>query len=172
MNLIREIAKKSSNISNYFVIISYFAFSFVVLSTMLDVFLRYFFSKPIMGVIELNQCMMPVMVFMAIGLTQQKKGHISVTILLNRIKAKYRIFLELGAYILAFGFSVLFGWETWLDAMKAFKINDSVLIGIKEMPIWWSKFSIPFGFWVLALQCSIDFIANIKPVKQSGNPAA
>jgi TRAP-type C4-dicarboxylate transport system permease small subunit len=86
MKFTREIAAKASSMSNYVVVVSHFAFSFVVLSTLFDVFLRYFASRPILGVIELNQCMMPVMVFMAIGLTQRNKGHIRVTLLVNRFK--------------------------------------------------------------------------------------
>jgi TRAP-type C4-dicarboxylate transport system permease small subunit len=46
--------------------------------------------------------------------------------------------------------------------MKALKTNESVLLGINEMPIWWAKFSIPIGFWVLALQCLLDFLAGMQ----------
>ena len=98
MRFNEQLLKKASNMSNYLVIISHCAFSFVVLSTLFDVFLRYFFSKPILGVIELNQCMMPVMVFMAVALTQRYQGHVKVNIIVNRLKENHRIFFEVTMY--------------------------------------------------------------------------
>jgi C4-dicarboxylate transporter DctQ subunit len=169
MRFNEQLLKKASNMSNYLVIISHCAFSFVVLSTLFDVFLRYFFSKPILGVIELNQCMMPVMVFMAVALTQRYQGHVKVTIIVNRLKENHRIFFEVTMYILAFVVTAVFGWETWLDAIKALRENESVLVGINIMPIWWAKFSLPIGFWALSLQCLMDLIGRIQSIKKSNN---
>jgi len=172
MRLNKQLLKIVSNMSNYLVIISHCAFSFVVLSTLYDVFLRYFFNKPILGVIELNQCMMPIMVFMAVALTQRYQGHVKVTIIVNRLKENHQIFFELTAYALAFVFTAVFGWETWLDAIKALRENESVLVGINVMPVWWAKFSLPIGFWALSLQCLMDLIGRIQNIKKSDNSQA
>jgi TRAP-type C4-dicarboxylate transport system permease small subunit len=172
MKISQQLLKKAYNMSSYLVIISHCAFSFVVLSTLYDVFLRYFFGKPILGVIELNQCMMPIMVFMAVGLTQRYQGHVKVTIIVNRLKENHQIFFELTAYAFAIVFTALFGWETWLDAIKALRENESVLVGINVMPIWWAKFSIPIGFWALSLQCLVDLVGRIQSIKNSGNSQA
>ena len=55
---------------------------------------------------------------------------------------------------------------------KALRENESVLVGINVMPIWWAKFSIPIGFWALSLQCLMDLIRRIQSIKKSDNSQA
>ena len=169
MRLNEQLLKTVSNISNYLVVVSHCAFSFVVLSTLSDVFLRYFFNRPISGVIELNQCMMPIMVFMAVALTQRHQGHIRVTLIVSRLKEHYQVFFEIICYMVAIGLTAVFGWETWLNAVKSLSTNESVLLGINIMPIWWAKFSLPIGFWALSLQCLVELIGRIQSIKKFNN---
>lgn len=147
--------------------VSCLAFTFVVLSTLVDVFLRYFFSRPILGVIELNECMMPIMVFMAIALTQRHRGHIRVSLVLNRMKPGHRRILEALSLLVGFLFILVMGWETGKDALTAFRRHESVLVGLKVMPIWWAKFALPIGLWSLCLQYLVD-IATMVGWRGSG----
>ena len=169
MRFDEQFLKTVSNISNYLVVVSHCAFIFVVVSTLFDVFLRYFFNRPIAGVIELNQCMMPIMVFMAVAVTQRRQGHIGVTLIVSRLKEHYQVFFEIICYMLAIGVTAVFGWETWLNAVKSLSTNESVLLGINIMPIWWAKFSLPIGFWALSLQCLGDLIGRIQSIKKFNN---
>lgn len=150
--LVTIVGSISGSVAN----ISYLAFIFVGLSTLVDVFLRYFFGKPILGVIELNECMMPIMVFMAIGLTQRHQGHIRVSLVLNRMKPKQKKILEALSLVLGFLFIFLMGWETGKDAFMAFCRHESILVGLNVVPIWWAKFALPIGLWSLCIQYLLD----------------
>lgn len=141
--------------------VSYLAFTFVVLSTLADVFMRYFFNRPILGVIELNECMMPIMVFMAVALTQRHRGHIRVALVLNRMKPGHRRILEGLSLVVGFLFILVMGWETGEDAVTAFRRQESVLVGLKVAPIWWAKFALPIGLWSLCLQYLLDIATMV-----------
>lgn len=55
----------------------------IVILIVADVFLRKLFNAPIIGSYEIVQYMLMIVVFSAFCLTQEKKGHVRVTLILN-----------------------------------------------------------------------------------------
>lgn len=162
MQQFREIIFRASRSANYLVIVTYLALALATLSTILDICLRYIFGKPIMGVIEFNECMMPLIVFSAVAVTQAEKGHIGVTLVLRHLPARVNRYLSLLTDALALGFMILMGILTWQDAMQSLARREAVMVGMQMLPIWWSKFSVPLGLWAMSLQCFSDLLVHLK----------
>ena len=58
--------------------------------TAADVACRYIFNRPIIGVFELTEYLVLILIFSFIGYTQSQGGHVSVDLLLPRLPASYR----------------------------------------------------------------------------------
>jgi TRAP-type transport system small permease protein len=60
----------------------------LMLTTTIDVVLRYFFNRPIRGGLEISQLIMLVVIWLGMAMTTQKKGHIAMQLLESRLSKK------------------------------------------------------------------------------------
>jgi TRAP-type C4-dicarboxylate transport system permease small subunit len=160
MKIVKALVHLASRVSNYLILASYLAFAAATLATLTDIFLRYIFGKPILGVIELNECLMPAIVFMGLAATQKYRGHIRVTLMLKRLQPRFREVLDLLAYVLGLVFIFIMAIVTWQDALHAYQRRESVMVGMDILPIWWSKFFVPIGLWAFSLQYLSDIVVQ------------
>ena len=153
-----KIILQASRLANYFVVVSYVSLTIVTVSTVVDICLRYVFGSPVLGVIELNECLMPLIVFTAVAVTQHEKGHIRVTLIVKHFPRKLAWYMELAAYTIGLIFIFTMAVLTWRDAMNSYHRSEAVMLGIQTFPIWWSKFFVPLGLWALSLQYLADIL--------------
>lgn len=146
----------AQSVSKLIAIISYTGLSIAAIGTLADVGGRYLFDRPILGVIELNTIIMPIIVYCSLGITQIRRGHISIDFITTNLKPNLKIKLEIFHYLLGFVFVFVFAWTTWQSALASFRFRESMLIGMETFPIWWAKFFIPIGLWVFAVQYLAD----------------
>ena len=66
----------------------------MVLTTVVDVFLRYLFNSPILGSYELTEFMMAILVFGSVAYTMVVKGHVTVDLVITRLPARAQAILE------------------------------------------------------------------------------
>lgn len=142
--------------------------AFMVLSTMADVTMRYFFNRPLAGVIEYCGILLPVLVFLGLAATQQVSGHIGVTLFLNKYPPRGRAVQQTVNLFICLGFAIVLGIESWEGAMYSYSIKEyrHGVIG-QDITIWWAKIAMSVGFWMLCLQYVID-IANKFSQLRSG----
>ena len=69
-------------VSRFLLLIGQFVLVAMVLRTVVDVFLRYVFNKPILGSYELTEFMMAILVFSSIGYTMSVKRHVVVDLVI------------------------------------------------------------------------------------------
>jgi len=131
--------------------------AFMVLATMADVTMRYFFHRPIAGVIEYCGILLPVTVFLGLAATQQASGHIGVTLFLHRLSPQGRAIQEIINLLLCLAFALALASQTWKGAMYAYAIKEYRygVIG-QDIPVWWAKIAMSIGFWMLSLQYLLD----------------
>lgn len=161
MKIVRVLVYLAGRVSSYLILASYWAFAVATLATLTDVFLRYVFGRPILGVIELNECLMPVIIYMGLAVTQKYRAHIRVTLLLNRLQPRYREALDLLSYTLGLVFIFTMAVVTWQDAIHALQRREAVMVGMDILPIWWSKFFVPVGLWAFSLQYLSDIVVQV-----------
>ena len=75
-------------------ILAVFVLVTMMILTVIDVFLRYCFSRPIVGSQELIVLLMVCVVFLGLGWCTLNKNHIKVDIIESILSRKSRIFLD------------------------------------------------------------------------------
>lgn len=93
----------------------------MMLLTCADVFMRYVFSKPIIGTYDLVSLMGAILVSFAMPYTMLKKGHVAVEILILHLSRGKRLIIETFTHLVGISLFVVLIWQAILVArdMKA-----------------------------------------------------
>lgn len=83
-------------------------------------------------------------VFIFIGIDIKENAHISVDLILNALKGRKKIFLEVFISIVMIVFGILFLYACWSDVIMAYKIHLSTITSI-PVPVWIVKLCMPLG---------------------------
>lgn len=139
--------------------------AFLTVSTVVDATMRYVFSAPIYGIPEVNQLLLPTITFLSLAAVQKLRGHIRVDMLVIHLSARMQLILEIVVFMLGFVFMAVMGYQSLKDALYSFGINQ-VMWGVQRVPMWWAKFAIPVGCWLLCLQYIGDIANNIVRLRK------
>ena len=141
---------------------------FMIVSTIVDTSLRYFFSHPLSGVIEYNGMLVAVLTFLGLANTQAMKGHIEVTSVTLNLSPKAQSVMKIVALTVSMIFVALMIYTTFQEAMHSYRIKeyDWGVIG-QTVYIWWAKFAIPIGLSILFLQYILDLLSNFTNIRVS-----
>ncbi|WP_022729369.1 TRAP transporter small permease [Fodinicurvata sediminis] len=117
----------------------------------LDVFLTYFFRKPIQGNLEVVSIYhMVAVVFLPLAMVELRHEHIHVDLVVRWLpQVVQRVIYILGSLISATFFAIL-AYQTWLDALKSYRM-DEIVMGAVYVTIWPAKFILPFSFLLIML---------------------
>jgi len=166
-NITESAVKFINNISSTIARLSYVVFTLSVISITANVIMRYVFDKPILGTDEINRYLIPVMAYLGIAYTQLRKNHVRITLLTMHLDKIYRKSSRIVGYILGI-LVTLFIFKASLDyAIHAFSVGETTLVGASTWPIWWSRFALPIGMLLLAIQFISD-ILNEKICEKRG----
>ena len=136
----------------------------MMMMTVADVVLRYFFSKPIIGSMEISVVLMACVVFLGIGWCALKDGHISVDIITGKLSKRGRAVLNGFDNVVTLVLALIVAWRSFVEALSAKEMEiTSPILGIPRYPF---VFITSFGFFLLFSAALILFIKNIKSVKR------
>ncbi|RLB80919.1 MAG: hypothetical protein DRH17_10720 [Deltaproteobacteria bacterium] len=125
-----------SPISNISVWISGALVFLMAALTMVDVLSRTLFNKPFAGVMEIEQFMLAMVVFLATAHTAMKNGHVSVDVLRRKYPKKMSLFVSSVSDIIFMFFAVMMGWSQARKSIESIRMNEVGLItGIPHYPI-------------------------------------
>jgi TRAP-type C4-dicarboxylate transport system permease small subunit len=129
-------------------------------ANVLDAVLRWL-DRPIYGVFEMNGLLVGIMIFLGLALTQQRKKHISVSLVSGRLPALARHIIALIPSITGV---VFFTWLTYLYGLRAYDsfVASEVIPGIVKIPIFPLKFSMVLGIGLLTIQLIIDVVMEVR----------
>jgi tripartite ATP-independent transporter DctM subunit len=123
-----------------------------------DVILRYAFNRPIKGSFELIELMLVVITFMGLAYTQLKRGHVSVTLITEKLTSRTVAILESATYLLCLMITIFITWQSVIRAgivKEEGTASDLLLI-----PIY------PF-VWVVVLGSAILCLVFLKDLLKS-----
>ena len=139
----------------------------MMMMTVFDVILRYFFSKPIIGSMEISVVLMVCVVFLGIGWCALKDGHISVDIITGKLSKRSRALLNGFDNIVTLVLALIIAWRSFIEALSAKEMEvTSPILGIPRYPF---VFVTSFGFFLLFSAALILFLKNIRSVKDPEN---
>jgi TRAP-type C4-dicarboxylate transport system permease small subunit len=120
---------------------------FIVLLTVSDVFMRYFFSRPIHGSFELTVYSLVIVVFMAIPWATMRGVHVRVDLITGRLKERKQAILYGISCLFAMFISFLIAWYTIPEAIYVYHLKEkSDMLDIPSYPFY---FFIAIGFFIL-----------------------
>jgi TRAP-type C4-dicarboxylate transport system permease small subunit len=135
----------------------------MMMMTVFDVILRYFFSKPIIGSMEISVVLMVCVVFLGIGWCALNEGHISVDIITGKLSKRGRALLNGLDNIVTLVLALIIAWRSFIEALSAKEMEvSSPILGIPRYPF---IIVTSFGFFLLFSAALILFFKNINSVK-------
>jgi len=116
-----------SPLNKFFVIISALMTFIMAGLIAVDVFLRFFFNRPIAGSLELEQYMLATVVFLSLGYAMMEDQHVNIDFISSRYSAKGKL---VSKSIFALLSIYLFAIVCWQNLRRAFEAIEEEEIGI------------------------------------------
>jgi TRAP-type C4-dicarboxylate transport system permease small subunit len=140
----------------------------VILSVMLEVFLRYFFNRPQKWVVEISEYALLYITFLSAAGVLRKEGHIVVDLLTSRLGSKSRHLLSIIQYVGILLVSIVLlavGARTTLDHYRRGIYNPTLL----QIPTAYVLVVIPVGGFFLFVQSVLALRSHWKKWKAERN---
>lgn len=132
----------------------------MMLLTVLDVFLRYVFNRPILGGMEITEHMMLVLCFLAISYCATEGRHVKVDLLVARLKDRVQTIFAVIVYGLSL---VLFIPMTLVYIPEAIVVQrfgeESEVLGIPAFPFY---IVVIIGCGLLSIVLLVELIKSIE----------
>ncbi|MFC3612723.1 TRAP transporter small permease [Lutimaribacter marinistellae] len=127
-----------------------------------DVVGRYLFNAPLIGtiVIVANYYMI-VLVFLSIGVAEEKRAHISVEVFTDMMPERPRKVLDVFSGIFTVGVISLVAWGGYLEAVKKTNLGATKEQGSAMIEIWQSYWAIPVGATLMAAVAAYRVVTQI-----------
>ncbi len=121
-----------------------------------------FLWRPITGTYELTYLWLALIVFLSLGYTQQKNGHISVGVLIDKLPTRIQAVVDMITYVVMLWILLLMARETYAYAQQ---ISNNVTGDLKLSVSTFVIIS-AIGILFYALTVTVDFFkAIVKVVK-------
>lgn len=126
-----------------------------------DIFMRYAFSAPIPGTLEISEQTVVIVTFLSLAYTGIENRHIKTTIIVGRLPTWCRYISDILAATLMLVLLTLLVWRTSVEAWRSFSIQE-VRMGLIEVPMYPTKIAIPIGIAVAWLWYFVDFLRLVR----------
>ncbi len=148
-------------------IMAAFVLAAMMLLTVADVCGRYFFNSPIKGTWEIIGFLLICAGTWGLGYCQMQRGHISITIILQRFPRRLQALMLSFTYLVGLaGFSLLC-WRMFLLAHKYATTMKGYVSDTLEIPLYPFMFALSIGAGLIALILIIDLVhSSINVVRK------
>ena len=123
--------KAVTGLSSWFNMIASAALMVMMALTCADVFMRYLFSRPIIGTYDLVSLLGAVLVSFAMPYTMLKKGHVAVEILVQSLSRGKQLVIETFTHLLGISLFLVLVWQAILlsrDMKAAGEVTPTLLL--------------------------------------------
>lgn len=149
--LIKKLERGLSVINKIFIFIASIMLIGLMITTDLDLFLRYLFVSPVVGMTEITELLLLYITFLGTAWVFKENGHVVVDILLYNLYERSKKTLKIINYLFVAFISLgltYYGFVTTYDHYIRGVRNPTVL----EMPIAMAIVIIPVGGFILFLE--------------------
>jgi TRAP-type C4-dicarboxylate transport system permease small subunit len=129
-----------------------------------DVIGRYLFNNPILGTLEVFEILLPAIVLLGLGYTQEKRGHVTMELLVTQLSPRTKTILEIATNGCALIISVLILWRGWI--LTALYWHMGRTIPTIDIPMFLPQLFVPLGALVLSLVLMVQMLENIIQLKK------
>lgn len=140
----------------------------MMLLTVADVTLRYFFNKPILGSYEITEFMMTMLAAFTIGYAGLLKAHVNVDLVYSRLPERVQGMISIFTNLVCV---VFFGLMSWRNIYQSFVLREahsvSSALSIPEFPF---IFLLGIGFGIIALVFVLQLLESIAKAAGQWTP--
>lgn len=129
-----------------------------------DVIGRYLFNNPILGTLEVFEILLPAIVLLGLGYTQENRGHVTMELLVTQLSSRTKTILEIATNGCALIISVLILWRGWI--LTAVYWDMGRRIPTIDVPMFLPQLFVPLGALVLSLVLMVQILQNIIQLKK------
>lgn len=152
--------KKTSRLTLLLGYVSGIVLFFMMVLTVLDVILRYFFNNPLLGLQEITEFMLVTFVFFSLPFALAHDDHIRVDFVLERFPIKIQQIIN--PVILSLSMALLLA-ITVMGILKGFQMKEAHYISsILSIPVYPFYFVVSLGAFAMALETFLKFIHSLR----------
>lgn len=126
-----------------------------------DVFLRYFFSSPLLFSDEITIYSMIYITFIGAALTMKLGRHVNVDLLLIHLPNRARCWLDVATRLTGTIVVFIIAWYTAGWVLYNYRTHYSSS-GILETPLWIPMLVVPVGMFFWGLQYLVEFYKAVE----------
>lgn len=151
-------------VSKVTAIIAAVVLAVMMLLTIADVAGRYFFNSPIKGTWEIVGLLLVCAGTWGLGYCQVQKGHISITVLIQRFSRRVQAIIRSLAYLIGLvGFSLLC-WRMFLMTIRYLSTMKEYVTDTLEIPYPPFMLMLSIGAGIMALILIVDLVHSLSEV--------
>ncbi len=124
-----------------------------------NVLLRYLFLHPIFWAEELARYLMVWMIFLGAGKVAGDEGHISVTVVADRLRGRARGFWRIAVASLCLAFCAALTWYSLRHTLRVQAAGQ--VTAALEFPMWLAYFSITAGAASMTLRYGVGLAVEL-----------
>jgi TRAP-type C4-dicarboxylate transport system permease small subunit len=122
---------------------------------------RYVFNSPFLFVEEYSGYLFVLVVCWGLAFTLKDGGHIKVELVVSRLPARIVTWLELAAYVMATGYTIMFTAQLLRMARRSFELN-AYAYGAMHTPLGPAQLIMVIGVGALALEFVVETAGKIR----------
>ncbi|MFC1946195.1 TRAP transporter small permease [Chloroflexota bacterium] len=120
----------------------------MMLLTVADVFLRYVFSRPIIGTTEITEMLMACMV-LAMAWCAVERRMVKVELVMGRFSPRVQAIVDSITYLAGMALTAILAWQAIVGSLEAIELDfETFMLGIPLAPFFWI---LALGFTMLGM---------------------
>jgi TRAP-type C4-dicarboxylate transport system permease small subunit len=128
-----------------------------------DVLSRYLFNKPILGALEVFEVLLPAIVLLGLGYTQENRAHVRMELLVSHLSFRTQTILNLFTSGCALLISVLILRQGWMLAIRYWRMGRT--IPTLEVPMYLPQLLVPLAALILSLVLIVQMLQYITELR-------
>lgn len=135
----------------------------IVVVSVVDVLSRNLLSTGIPGVVEYAEILMVLMIYLGLAITQQKREHVSMSVLVDRLPLRVGAFVEATGMAVVSGIIAIFAYGAWNKALVSI-ISGEARFGLLAVQVWPARLAIAAGLTLFLFQFLIHFRIRLADI--------
>ncbi len=162
------IEKRINPIAKYINAAGAFTSLLMVILVTAHVLSRGILNKPLIGMVEIEELMIVVLVFCGIAYTQITGNHISVDFVTIRLPKRIKDLLSVATSLLTTIFLFILSWQSLVQS-KGQMANGTATFDL-QIKLYWIMWIVAAGFFIFGLSTLVSFLKITHGTIRSGHP--
>jgi TRAP-type C4-dicarboxylate transport system permease small subunit len=128
-----------------------------------DVFARSVLNKPLLGIKELVELLLPVAWALMLAGTQAAGANVKVVFLIDRLRPRNRVIVDLLVLFLSLVFFGVLAWQSGIVAWESWLRREYIMAGI-EYPLYPTRAAVFIGCLLLGLQILKEMLQTARRI--------